>query len=397
MRITLWCTTLVVVSGTIVVLLTILITDQQLRKNAPERQPSSVSAVDGRGDRPGSGRGPTPGSAPGLGVDSPRADRRIGSASGANAADLTLDYSRRVGLQVLAGMAVMSLFASWVVAERALRPVRSLSRAAARISSSRLSDRINHTGPRDELKELADNFDAMLARLDSAFETQRSFVADASHELRTPLAIMRAEVDVALDDPEANSETLRDAISAIGASLQRMQDLSESLLSLARSEVQMTTVAVDLADVTESAIQTLQQLGFVDRVVTSRCDPAVVEGDPVLLERLAFNLIENAIRHNCSGGSVNISTSSVGGSAVLAVENDGDQITDDEIGLLFRRFSRRPVDAETVAGHGVGLAVAAAIVTAHEGSLVAVARPGGGLAARVTLPRFDRVAAEAIV
>ncbi len=369
MRLTLWCTTLVVVSGTLVVFLVIVFTDQQLRANAPERRqpPTSVEP---------NPTGPT-GRPPAAGR----------SRVAAEAADLALNASRRIGFELLAGLAGAALVASWFVAGRVLRPVRQLSFAASQISPTRLSDRINLQGPHDELKELADNFDAMLERLDRAFVAQRSFVADASHELRTPLTVMRAEVDVALDDPQATNDTLRSAIRVVGDSVQRMQVLSESLLALARAEVRLTTVPVDLADITRSAITTVQSLGFGDRVVTSQLDESPVDGDPVLLERLAVNLVENAIRHNRDGGAVNIATMTDNGFAVLVVENDGDLISDAEITTLFQRFLRRNDATATVAGSGIGLAISTSVANAHEGTITATPRPGGGLAVRVSLPR----------
>ncbi len=200
-------------------------------------------------------------------------------------------------------MAVVSLGLGWVVAGRLLRPVHELTGLARRLSESTLHERIRLQRPRDELKELADTFDAMLERLDKAFAGQRQFVANASHELRTPLTIIRTELDVALADPDLPREELEATAAAMRDALARSEEVIDGLLVLARSDALTETEAVDLAGlVRESLERHAAEADAAGLGAELALEPSVVEGDRRLLGRMVDNLVENAMRHNEQGG-----------------------------------------------------------------------------------------------
>ncbi len=208
---------------------------------------------------------------------------------------LLVEYLFALGL-----MTMVSVGAGWLLAGRALSPLRDITATARRVSGENLGERISLTGPNDELKELADTFDGMLGRLDAAFESQRHFVANASHELRTPLAIMRTEVDVAMADPEASTDELRRMGEAVRETIDRCERLIESLLMLARSEAATgRDEPVDLAALAGDCITDLlarsQDAGVS---VEDDLEPAWVQGEPGLLERMIANLLDNGIQHN---------------------------------------------------------------------------------------------------
>jgi signal transduction histidine kinase len=283
----------------------------------------------------------------------------------------------------------------WLSARRALRPLQRITATARRVADRNLHERIALTGPDDEIKDLADTFDAMLARLDRGFDSQRRFVANAAHELRTPLTLNRTVLEVALDDPQAP-----DAVRELGASLlavnQRHERLIDGLLTLASSEHGLVDpVPLDLAD---AARQVTAELD--DRARTAGIDlrsdlqPAHVTGDPVLLERLVHNLLDNAIRYNTpERGHVTITTDSVAGAAVLCVDNTGPSIAEQEVPGIFEPLRRlgntdrlAEVDAPTGRGAGLGLSIVRAVTEAHGGQVQARPRTGGGLLVRVTIP-----------
>ena len=243
-------------------------------------------------------------------------------------------------------------------------------------------------GPDDELHELADTFDEMLERLDSAFASQKRFVADASHELRTPLTVLRTEVDVALADPNASAAELRATAEIVREEVQRFEALLESLLALARSEARALAreEPVDLAGIARAVVARLQAEADA-RDVRLRVEPerAVVNGDRGLLEQLVFNLVDNAVTHNCSGGFAEVRVAGRGDSAALTVVNTGPRVPDESVQLLtepFHRLDRR----RDRRGAGVGLSIVRAVAAAHGGRLRLSARPDGGLVADVELP-----------
>jgi signal transduction histidine kinase len=286
---------------------------------------------------------------------------------------------------VLVLVTALSVVAGWLLAGRALAPLRSIIATARRVSGENLGERIALAGPTDELRELADTFDGMLERLDAAFASQRHFVADASHELRTPLAIMRTEIDVALADPDASVDDLREMADVVVETIDRSEALIASLLALARSESgQVNTQTVDLDQTVRTALANLRGAA-AERSLTiaEHLDSIRAAGDPALLERMTTNLLQNAVIHNRDGGAVSVATRQLDGSVELRIENDGVRLEPDHVDELTRPFRRLD---RSVPGFGVGLSLASSIVHAHHGRLELAAREQGGLLVLVTLP-----------
>jgi signal transduction histidine kinase len=301
---------------------------------------------------------------------------------------LLIEYIAALGV-----MTMVSVAAGWLLAGRALRPLRDITATARRVSGENLGERIDLTGPADELKELADTFDGMLGRLDAAFASQRHFVANASHELRTPLAIMRTEVDVALADRDASATELRAMGEAIRDTIDRCEQLIAGLLTLARSEAAVGREQdADLAGLAGDCITDLRaraQEGHIE--IAAQLQPAVVRGEPALLERLIANLLDNAIRHNEAGGWVSVATGVEDGTARLSVENGGAKIDAADAATLTEPFRR--LDRGT-GGFGLGLSIVRSVSEAHGGATELTARAEGGLDVRVSMPatppRTDR-------
>jgi signal transduction histidine kinase len=302
----------------------------------------------------------------------------------------TLDSFKLESGVALGIITILSFGLSWWVAGRALAPVHRITDAARRLSERTLHDRINLHGPNDELKQLADTFDAMLGRLERAFISQRRFVANASHELRTPLAIERVLIDEALANRTAGPDDLRTILEQLRANSEDTERLIDALLLLARSERGIEEwCPVDLTSVVASVLdQSAPEAADAGVTLSSHLEPAVVRGDPGLLERLAGNLVENAIRHNATCGAAVVSVSSCAEShdAVLEVENSGPPLDPESIDGLVEPFRRAGPDRATSDGVGLGLSIVNAVVTAHHGTLALRARQGGGLHVRVRLP-----------
>jgi signal transduction histidine kinase len=299
----------------------------------------------------------------------------------------------RQGLWALLVLGAGGMAASYLLAGRVLRPLQDMTATARRLSAEQLDARIALTGPRDELRELADVFDAMLDRLQGSFEAQRRFVADASHELRTPLAVMRTEVDVALADPDASVEDLRAAAEVVRDATERADRLVDALLLLARSDrIQVEGLPhrerVELHEVAATALTAVQGEAAAHGIqVASSRAPAGVLGDRVLLERLAGNLVENAVRHNVPGGWLRVDTGTVQGQARLQVSSSGPVVPADEVPHLFEPFRRSGAARTARRGAGLGLAIVRSVAAAHGGAVSAVAPPEGGLVVTVDLPR----------
>jgi signal transduction histidine kinase len=282
-------------------------------------------------------------------------------------------------------MALASVGLGWVLAGRVLRPIQDMTATARRLSETNLHERLAMEGPADELKELGDTFDSMLGRLETAFESQRRFVANASHELRTPLAIQRTLVDVALADPDATPEELRAMAVSVRDAVDRSEGLIEGLLLLARS--QQGVGETDTVDLAQAAAAALDQVDGHGLSVRRDLKPAPVSGNRVLIERLAANLIENAVHHNVADGWMEVVTNSTEGRARLTVRNGGAVIPADRVAGLFEPFRRLSPDrVGTGRGHGLGLSIVEAIATAHRGSVRADAPAAGGLTVTVDLP-----------
>jgi signal transduction histidine kinase len=289
----------------------------------------------------------------------------------------------------LGGAAFLGLGVSWIVAGRVLRPLRTLTAATRRISQDRLHERVALTGPHDELKELADTFDEMVARLEASFNSQRRFVADASHELRTPLAIVRTGTEVQLAKRYSTPEQWEAMAHRVLAATARAERMLDGLLALARSD--SGVIAGETHDLAVAAAGALSEAdGRAERgglTITTDLRPAQVNGDPALLDRLVSNLVDNAVRHNRPGGWVEVVTCRGDGGAVVTVRNSGSEIAPAEVDRLFEPFQR--LAAHSDAGSrstGLGLAIVRSIVYAHGGTVTAAPNPGGGLAVTVALP-----------
>jgi signal transduction histidine kinase len=290
----------------------------------------------------------------------------------------------------LATMTGLSVLLGWALAGRMLRPLQRITATAKRVSQDNLDERIGLEGPRDELKELADTFDGMLGRLSGAFASQRRFVANASHELRTPLTVIRTELEVTLADPNATTAELRTMAETVRDATLATERLIQALLTLARSEggIQRRD-DFDLADAARLALaQTGTEAAACHVDMSPTLDPAPVRGDRRLLERLVANLVENAVRHNRDGGSVEVRTGRAAGRSTVEVRNDGDVIPSDALGSLLEPFQRLDRGARGD-GVGLGLSIVRSVAEAHGGSVELHARPAGGLVVRVALPGRD--------
>ncbi|MFR9729280.1 sensor histidine kinase [Saccharopolyspora sp. MS10] len=278
---------------------------------------------------------------------------------------------------------------AWTVTGRVLRPLHEVTDSARRLSAESLDARIALSGPRDEVAELADTFDAMLDRLQAAFDSQRRFVANASHELRTPLAVLRTELDVTLSDPDADAGELRRMAAVLREAAARAERLVEALLLLARTDGARLGEheRVDLREVAARARGGVEAEARARSVrITSDGAPAPVRGDPALLERVAGNLLENAVRHNLDGGWVRVSTGHDGSRALLRVASSGPLIEPDQVDALFEPFRRAGVQRTARTGSGLGLSIVRAAVTAHGGRVTAAPVPEGGLAVEAEFP-----------
>ncbi|WP_328378945.1 ATP-binding protein [Streptomyces sp. NBC_01020] len=300
-----------------------------------------------------------------------------------------LDHLLARSLYALVGLSIIAFAFGYAVAGRVLSPLGRMTRTARRVAGTDLTRRIELDGPDDELKELADTFDEMLDRLERAFTAQQRFVANASHELRTPLAINRTLLEVHLSDPGAPVE-LTQLGKTLLATNERSEQLVEGLLLLARSDNQIVErKPVDLAEVATRAIdQTLAEAATKGVEIRGEQSAAVVQGNGILLERIALNLVQNAVRYNVAeDGWVEVTTELQPGQALLVVSNTGPVVPAYEIDNLFEPFRRlRTERTGSDKGVGLGLSIARSVARAHGGRIIAEPREGGGLVMRVTLP-----------
>lgn len=296
------------------------------------------------------------------------------------------------GLIALAAIGVVGVGGAYAVAGRALRPLHRVTQTAQRLSEETLDQRIRYTGADDEVAELARTFDAMLDRLGSSFESQRRFVANASHELRTPLAVMRTEIDVTLADPDADIDEYRRMATVVRDASERANALVDALLVLARSEAAAgrrlaRKVPADLATGAGAALDAAQT--EIDRMglrVARTLTPAPVVGDPSLLDRLAGNLVENAVRYNHLHGRLWVQTGSDESNSWLVVGNTGFEVDAADVPGLFEPFRRGGRERTGARGSGLGLSIVRAVADAHGGAVAAEALDGGGLEVTVSLP-----------
>jgi two-component system sensor histidine kinase VanS len=293
----------------------------------------------------------------------------------------------QVAVAVLAFLLVFGLVGGWILAGRMLAPLTRITDATRMAAKGSLSYRIDLEGRRDEFRELADSFDAMLARLEAHVAEQQRFAASASHELRTPLAITQTLLDVARNDLTRDSGELVDRLRAVNA---RAIDLTEALLLLSRADQRsFTREHVDLSLIAEEAAETLLPLAEKRGLtVETSGDMTPAIGSPALLLQLTTNLVHNAIVHNLpEQGTVWVTTSVHPESAVLTVENTGEKLSPQLVSTLTERFQRGTERIRTDhAGVGLGLAIVKSITQAHSGTLTVTPRIGGGLHVTVQLP-----------
>jgi signal transduction histidine kinase len=293
------------------------------------------------------------------------------------------------GAIAVLAITIVGVFGAYAVVGRALRPLHQVTATAQKLGGETLDQRIHYTGTDDEIAELADTFDAMLDRLAATFTAQQRFVANASHELRTPLAVMRTEVDVTLADPEVDEKELRRMAIVVRDASERANALVDALLVLARSQARtgLRAEPVDLASGVQGALSAMDnEIKRTNLTVTTKLNPAPVTGDPSLLDRLAGNLIENAVRYNHLGGRIWISSGHDGEYAKLVVGNTGFEVDQAGVAGLFEPFRRGGRERTGARGSGLGLSIVHAVCQAHGGSAGAVALPGGGLEITIALP-----------
>jgi signal transduction histidine kinase len=289
----------------------------------------------------------------------------------------------------LAIMAGASVALGWVVAGRALRPLRAITSSTRQISEDDLHRRLAMPGPRDELTDLADTIDGLLARLEAAFQAQRNFVANAGHELRTPLTASRTMLEVALADPAASATALRSACQDVLAEQRHQERLIDALLTLARSQRGLDRPKpLDLGEITTDILRTREpDAASAEVTVTASIATAPVLGDDSLLRQLAGNLIDNAVRHNLPHGTLSIHVTSNGDHSTIKIANTGPVIPPGEIERLLLPFqrltSRRPADDD---GLGLGLPIVAAVISAHHGKLIVSPGDCGGLDIEASFP-----------
>ena len=297
------------------------------------------------------------------------------------------------GALAVLGITLFGVAGAYLVAGRALRPLQQVTSTAQHLTGETLDQRIRYVGADDEVAELAATFDAMLDRISTTFETQKRFVANASHELRTPLAVLRTEVDVTLADPDADIAEYRRMAKVVRDGSERANALVDALLLLARSEAQAgrrlsRKVPADLANGVTAALSAVRkESDRIHLVITTELEPAPVVGDPGLLDRLAGNLIENAVRYNHLHGRIWVTTGADATHAFLVVRNTGFEVDAEDVSSLFEPFRRGGRDRTGGRGSGLGLSIVRAVAEAHGGTVSAVANTeGGGLEVTVTLP-----------
>jgi signal transduction histidine kinase len=300
--------------------------------------------------------------------------------------DALRDVALQYGLAFL-GVLLLAAAIGWAVAGRVLAPLKRITATARRVSDESLAERIPVAGADDELRDLGETLNSMLDRLEGSFESQQRFVANASHELRSPLTVIRAEAEVALANPEPDLQELRGMAEAVVDASRRTEALLAGLLILARSQPDLLRRRpLELEAAVEAAVDDAQPDAAREGVrLAARLDPARVEGDPALLERVAANLIDNGIRYNRPGGFVDVRTRSGTGTVELRVENSGPPVDATAAARLTEPFERlgREADAR---GSGLGLSIVNAVTRAHGGSLAIEPRAAGGLVVSVRLP-----------
>ena len=294
-------------------------------------------------------------------------------------------------------LAVVSGTVGWVLAGRMLRPLSSMNAAAKRAASGDLSQRLALSGPRDELHDLADTFDTMLASLERSFSVHRRFAANASHELRTPLATTQTMIDVVLSDPDASAEDLRRVLTRVLETNRANRETIDALLDLADAQSgRLAHEDVDMEATVRDALGIIApEVAEHDLHVSTHLLPARVPGDPVLLRQSVSNLLRNAARYNTEGGRITVDMTRLNDGLRLTIRNDGPLVAAESVESLREPFVRGEGRGRTRgSGHGLGLAIVTAVATAHGGSLRLSANPAGGLTAVLELPGGEEGSAE---
>lgn len=289
----------------------------------------------------------------------------------------------------LAFVTVVSVGIGWVVAGRLLRPVHTITERAQRISADSLDERIALGGPRDELRALADTFDALLGRVQSTVTSERRLVATMSHELRTPLANQRAALDVALADPDADAVELRAAATTALEQSRRAARTIDGLLALARAQSGEAMGPPRPVDLRAALTDAVEQIRTPDDGLTwdVHLVDVTVPGEPALLARAVANLVDNAAHHNVAHGHVTVRLTAEPGTGRVVVENTGPVVAAETAADLVLPFRRGTADRTAAAGGvGLGLTVVHAVAEHHGGLLALTPRPGGGLVAELRLP-----------
>ena len=285
---------------------------------------------------------------------------------------------------------LVSLVIGWIVAGRVLAPIGRITSVAREIQATDLSRRIALHGPPDELRELADTFDAMLTRLDDAFAGQQRFIQEASHELRNPLAVIRTNLDVALSDPDPDPAELRRVAELVGASATRMSRLVDDLLVYARlGAPAREEVPVELGDLVVDAVDEFQAVAASRGIslVTELAPTCVVVGDGLALRQAVANLLHNAVRLAPEGSRIWLATGTEGAAAWVTVTDEGPGISEEDRAKVFQRFWRGDQKAARAEGRsGLGLAIVAQIVADHGGTATVAAAPTGGSIFTLWLP-----------
>jgi len=294
-------------------------------------------------------------------------------------------------------LAVVSGTVGWVLAGRMLRPLSSMNAAAKRAASGDLSQRLALSGPRDEIHDLADTFDTMLASLERSFSVHRRFAANASHELRTPLATTQTMIDVVLSDPDASAEDLRRVLTRVLETNRANRETIDALLDLADAQSgKLAHEDVDMEATVRDALGIIApEVAEYDLHVSTHLLPARVPGDPVLLRQSVSNLLRNAARYNTEGGRITVDMTRLNDGLRLTIRNDGPLVAAESVESLREPFVRGEGRGRTRgSGHGLGLAIVTAVATAHGGSLRLSANPAGGLTAVLELPGGEEGSAE---
>ncbi len=292
--------------------------------------------------------------------------------------------------------AIASIPLGWFASGWMLRPLREITERTRNITAGNLHERLALVGPRDEFTELGDTLDELFGRLETSFDAQRRFVANASHELRTPLTLERTLLQVALADPDVSAVTLRAVCEELLASGREHERLLEAMLTLASSERRLEHRSrTDLAVLAAAVLATPRpEIEAQELSITTDLQPSPTEGDSALIERLISNLIDNAVRHNVPSGHVEVRTASTDAGAVITVQNSGQPIAAGEIETMFEPFRRLGVarTGPDSSQHGLGLSIVRAIANTHAATVAARPRAEGGLTITVVFPapRPDR-------